>query len=238
MVEMPIAPLMTASLVAVAGLVWAAHIGFSPEPIAPTSAAAVAVGVVAFTAISVSGLLLVRAPWARRLGIATLSSAAIIGAATAFSPTAWVALASTLAAVGALSGPWLRVWLRRRPSVDGPGPEATGLALGAVAVVPLVGLAAPDGLSVALLVLAVIGGGLAWGYARARTWALWGLRLVLPAAAIAAAITAPPAGAVAVIAVVGTLTFISWTGPASAAIRGPTPPLPAPRPRSDSGASS
>jgi hypothetical protein len=135
------APYFVAATLAGAGIAWAIHLGVAPEPFAASSAIAIAAGIVIFTVISVVGLLLVRAPWARWLAFATMALGLVVAAITGLDEvTAVVALVLSLAAIGGLSGPWLRVWLRRRPSATGPEPRVAVLPLVALALVPLIGL--------------------------------------------------------------------------------------------------
>jgi hypothetical protein len=226
------APYFVAATLAGAGIAWAIHLGVAPEPFAASSAIAIAAGIVIFTVISVVGLLLVRAPWARWLAFATLALGLVVAAITGLDEvTAVVALVLSLAAIGGLSGPWLRVWLRRRPSATGPEPRVAVLPPAALALVPLIGFVSPGGLTVPLVVLATASVVLVIGYIRANTWGLWGLRLVVPVLTIGAATTLSVAGATALLAVGGIVTTLAWTPAARRAIRSSVPPLPAPRHR-------
>lgn len=227
------APYVIAATLAAAGIAWAIHLGVAPEPFAASSALAIAAGIVIFTVVSVVGLLLVRAPWARWLAFATLALGLVVAAITDFDDiTAVVALVLSLVAIGGLSGPWLRVWLRRRPSATGPEPRAAVLPLAALGLVPLIGFVSPDGLTILLVMLATASVVAVVGYIRANSWGLWGLRLVVPALTIGAAVGLDAMGAIALLVGGGTVTALAWTPAARRAIRGSVPPLPAPRHRS------
>jgi hypothetical protein len=232
------APIVVAALVGSGGVLWGVAVGVDREPLAADSALAVAIGFVLLAVIAVTALLLVRAPLGRWLGYVVLGSGMASHAVLDLGALGWIAAAVSAAGITGLTGPWLKVWLRGRPAAVSVGWQAPLLILGAIALVPLVGLAAPEGLSLAHGVLA--GGGLllAWGYARARIWALWGLRLLLlPAAALAAATTPRAAGIAAVAAAALALTALAWSTPARRAIGIPAPVLPAPHRRRSHGAS-
>lgn len=227
----PMVPYLIAALLALSGFGWAVHLAIDPEPFAASSAAAIAVGLIIFTLIAVAGILLVRARWMRGVALAVIAVGFPVGIITGFDAWAFLAGGFSLAAVIGLVGPWLDVWLRRRPTPDGPGAKATLLVLGTLALIPLVGFAAPRGLETAHVVLAVAGGVLAWTYTRARRWALWGLRFLLPILVIWAGLSSPRPGAL-LLAFWGTmLVWLAWSREAARAVAGPPPPLPAPRPR-------
>ena len=224
-------PSLIAALIALSGMTWALHLGVDPDPFATSSAAAIAVGLVVFTLIAVAGVLLVRARWVRGLAIALVAVGLGIGVITGFDVWAYVAATFSFAAMIGLLGPWLDVWLRRRPTADGPGTRPTILVLATLAITPLVGFAAPEGLATAHIVLAVTAIVLAWAYVRAWLWGLWGLRVVLPFLGIWAASSSPWPGAVPIALWVAAVVLLAWSGEAARALAGPPPPLPTPRPR-------
>jgi hypothetical protein len=228
---MLVAPYLIASLIALAGFGWAVHLAVDPEPFATSSAAAIAVGLIIFTLIAVTGILLVRARWMRGLALTVVAVGFTVGIITGFDTWAFLAGAFSLAAVIGLVGPWLDVWLRRRPTPDGPAAKTTTLVLGTLALVPVVGFAAPGGLEAAHVVLAVAGVVLAWAYTRAWRWALWGLRLLLPVLVIWAGLSSPRPGALLLALWGAMLVWLAWSREAARAVAGPPPPLPAPRPR-------
>lgn len=226
------APLVISALVGAAGILWAAAIGANPEPLAASSAFAIAIGFVLAAVIAVTAILLVRAPLGRWIGLGL--SACGIAALTVFAPGAlgWFAVAVSAAAIVGLTGPWLDVWLRGRPTADDLGWQPPALILGSVGLVPLVGIAAPDGLQLEHGLLAGAGLFFGWGYARAELWGLWGLRLaLLPAAVLTLPVTPRPAGAVAILAAAAVLTGLAWSRPTRRAIGIPAPVLPAPHRR-------
>lgn len=232
---MLLVPYLIAALVALSGMTWATHLALDPYPFAASSAAAIAVGLIIFTLIAVAGILLVRARWVRGLALSVIAVGLGIGVITGFDTLAFAAAAFSLAALVGLIGPWLDVWLRRLSSPDGPGPRPTILVLGALGIVPLVGFAAPQGLAAAHVVLAAAAAVLAWAYARAWQWGLWGLRLALPVLGIWAGLSSPWPGAVLIALWVTAVLALAWSREAARAIADPTPPLPAPRPRRSAG---
>ena len=224
---------VTAEAPAAAGVAWAVLVRGAPYPLAASRGHALCACSVSFPVVGVVGLLLVRAPWARWRAFATLALGLIVAATTGFDDvTAVVALVLSLVAIGGLSGPWLRVWLRRRPSATGPEPRAAVLPLAALGLVPLIGFVSPDGLTVLLVMLATASVVAVVGYIRANSWGLWGLRLVVPALTIGAAVGLDAMGAIALLVGGGTVTALAWTPAARRAIRGSVPPLPAPLHRS------
>lgn len=223
------APYAISASVAAAGVAWAVHLAVAPDPFAGSAAIALSIGILIFTVIAVVGLLLVRAPWARWLAFATVATGLVVGVITGFEVTAIVALVLSLVAIGGLSGPWLRVWLRRRPAAAAPEPPAAILPLATLGLVPLTGFVSPDGLTAALVVFGIAALVLAAGYTRAGTWALWGLRVVLPILTLWAAIGLSTPGAVALVAAGAVVSGLAWTPSARRAIREPAPALPAPR---------
>ncbi len=215
----------------VAGAATAVHLATGDDVFAPSSAAVIALGVVMFTLIALVGLLLVRGRWARVLAIvvalADLALVAVVGLA------AWglVAAAAALVALGGLASRPIDGWLRQRPPADGPDGRAVALALGLLALVPAVGLAAPEGLSTAHGILGSAGVILGWAYSQAQPWAIWAIRLALPVVAVPAVLADPWQGGLALAMIVAVLVALAWTPQAYAATAPRPGPLPAPAPR-------
>jgi hypothetical protein len=229
------APLVIAGLFAAAELAWVIHLGSSPDPFARDSAALVIGGAVVYTAIAVVGILLVRAPWARWLALIVTVATLVVGATGGIADgLSFAAAALSLLAIGGLAGPWLRIWLRQRPGA-GAGSAAVALTLLAIGALPLAGMVSVDGTTPAALVLAFAGPVLAWAYARGFRWGLWGLRIAIPMAAVAAAIAASGrANSVAFIAFGLGVAVPAWTPGAADALAPVQAPLPPPRPRQPS----
>jgi hypothetical protein len=98
-----------------------------------------------------------------------------------------------------------------------------------LALVPAVALSSPSGLEVAHGILGGSGLLLAWGYARAQLWALWGIRLVLPILALPALYVSPWPGKILLAVVVGITVGLSWTRDAFLAVAPLMERLPGPR---------
>ncbi len=229
------APFVISGIVAADGLLWAVVLVATPAPFAVLAAATLAVGFLLFTIVACAGILLVHAPWARYVGLTTaLGGLAVAITGELDAPRLLGILAAGATIVG-LTGPWLRIWLRRRPSADGPGPVPTALTLGSLTLVPLAGIVAPSGPSAALLLLALLGLLLAWGYGRASLPALWGLRIALPVLGVLAAWTTGLPGAIPLLVALAVLTGLAWRGAARAVVgatrRPVTPPSPHREPR-------
>lgn len=223
------APLVITGLFALSELSWSIHITAQPDPFSPGSAMLIVAGIVAYTVIATVGILLVRAPWARWLALSTAVATLVLGSlGGSFGAVSIAATMLSLLAVGGLAGPWLRIWLRQRPRA-GAGPVAVALPLAALSALPIAGVAAPDAPSGALLALAFAGPLLAWAYARAIRWGLWGLRLVAPPLAVVAAVSTAGWGAVWLLAYAVAVAVLAWLPAARDAQSPVRAPLPPPR---------
>jgi hypothetical protein len=200
-----------------------------PAPLAPGSAALVAAGAWLYTLIGIAGVVLVYAPWARWLGLGTAIGELLVAAVVGIESAAAIAIVVIgLAAIAGFAGPWLELWLRRRPGT-GPQPRAVALPVVAIGAPVVCGLAAWSGPSVAVIVAAVIGPIAAWAYARSLLTGLWALRLAYPVAAAVAAIGLSPAGAAALLVHGGVVGVLAWFPAAARAQRPVGGSLPAPR---------
>ncbi len=234
---MVIAPFIVAALVLGTGLATTVHIltgvdtGSSTAllELAFDSAAVVALGIVILTIIALSGLLVARGRWSRRLALGLVVAQIALVASTGLDGSGWVALAFGLSALGGLSGRWLDGWLRLRPSATGPDPMAVLMLLGLIVIVPAVGVASPAGLAWTHGVVGASAIVLAWGYSNANMWALWGIRLALPVVTVPALLDSPPLGALLLGVVVGAVVGLSWTAPARQAVSPLMDRLPGPR---------
>ncbi|MCJ7780328.1 MAG: hypothetical protein MUQ27_05835 [Acidimicrobiia bacterium] len=223
------APILISGLFATAQILWSMRLAIDPDPFAVGAAVLVISGIVLYTVIAVVGILLVRAPWARWLALYATLVTLVVGTLGGVSPfLSIVATAMSLSAVGGLTGPWLRIWLRQRPGA-GIDPAAVALPLLAIAALPLAGLASPEGLTVPAVASAVLGPVLAWAYARAFSWSLWALRIVVPPLAIIAAFAAGGWGAVAFIVFGVAVSALAWSPGARDALSPVQAPLPPPR---------
>lgn len=223
------APFVVAAAIVASSLAWFIELGTQPGRLSTESAVVLGIGFLMFATIAAAGLIFTGGRWARRLGIGV--AVAAIGLGALRDPSWWSALAVVFAAVSLAGylGPWLKGWVRERPAADGPGAKPTMLVLGSLGLVPLVAIASPAGLSIAHGVLASTALLLAWGYTRANLWGLWGLRVVLPLAAVPAMLASPPAGAVLIGVAVGSLTWLAWSREARIAVQPLMERLPPPR---------
>jgi len=226
------APLFIAGLFAAAELAWAIRLGLSPDPFSPGAATLMIAGVVAYTAIALVGMLLVRAPWARWLALVVVMATLIVGSLGGITDVLSVgAVVLSLLAIGGLAGPWLRIWLRQRPGA-GAGAAAVALPLAAIGAPPLAGFASVVATTPAALVLAATGPVLAWAYARGFRWGLWGLRVALPIVALIAAIaSATWIAATGFVAFGLAVAILAWLPGAADALSPVHAPLPPPRTR-------
>lgn len=224
-------PYVIAALVMATGLAWTMHLIVAPEPWAFDSAFTIAIGTLVFSIVAMTGLLLGRGRWTRFFAAGLIVAQLLIVLVADIEPWLLIALAGSVLSLIGLAGPWLRGWLRERPAAGSPGAVPLGLALGAFALVPLVGIAAPAGLQYAHGLLGAAGILVSWGYVRGHTWALWLMRLGIPVLAIAAAIVSPPAGAALIVVAGFALAWFAWTEEARLAVDPLPANLPAPRRR-------
>ncbi len=221
-------PFLIAAATMAAGLAWTIHLLASPDPWEPDSALAIAIGVLVLSIAAMTALLLSRGRWTRIF--ASLLLVAEILIVLVAEVTTWLVGAVVLSglALAGLAGPWMKGWLRERPAAGAPGAGPIVLTIGAFALVPLVGLAAPSGLEPGHGVLGAAGILFSWGYMKGGVWALNGLRFVLPLLVVAAAAESPPVGAASLLLAGIALAVLAWTKDARLAVD-PMPGLPAPR---------
>ena len=204
-------------------------LAIDPDPFAPGAALLIAVGVWVYTLVSIAGMLLVRSPWARWLGLGVAVLIALVLAVTGLdSPGTILALVVSLGAVAGLAGPWLTVWLRQRPGT-GPEPKAVALPLVAIGAPLVAGIAGWDGPTIAALIAALVGVVGGASYARSDRWGLWLLRLAYPVVAIAAGWQLGVPWGLLLIGHAGAVFGLAWTREASSAQRSIGSTLPAPR---------
>jgi hypothetical protein len=223
------APLVISSLFATSEFVWSIRLAVDPEPFAAGSIALIIGGAIIYTIIAVVGVLLVRAPWARWLALVTTVATLLLGSLGRFDTVLpYVAALLSLIAVGALAGPWLRIWLRQRPGV-GISWKAVALPLLALLSVPLAGLSAPHGPTVPGLIAVIAGCGSTIAYVRAVPWSLWAMRIALPLVGLAAGLSATGWGVAAFVAYALVVGGLAWSSDARDALSPVQPPLPPPR---------
>ncbi|NND02893.1 MAG: hypothetical protein HKN91_08900 [Acidimicrobiia bacterium] len=227
---MTLAPRLIAFSLVVGASLWSLAIATrADEPFSTDAAVLVAIGLLAFAVIAAVGLLLPRGRWARNLARALLIGEVLLAAAVPLDGWAIPALVLTGLGVIGIQGKWLDGWLRRLPAADGPGLKAMLYALGALAMVPAVGLAAPGGVEIRQGLLGALGVIIAWGYSKAQLWALWAGRLLLPVVTVVAALASEPLGAVTLVIVGSAMTYLAWTEAARLAISPLMEKLPGPR---------
>ena len=224
-------PFLIAALVMASGLAWTIHLVVSPEPWAPDSAFAIAIGTLILSIGAMAALLLGRGRWTRHFAAGLVGAELLI--ATVADVGGWMIAAVVLSAVtlAGLWGPWFKGWLRERPASGAPGLKPISIVIAAFATVPLVGVAAPSGLEPAHGIAGAVGILLSWGYAKGQQWALWVLRFLMPPVMIAAAVSSPAGGSILLLALGGLLSYLAWSTEARLAVHPLPSDLPAPRAR-------
>lgn len=146
--------------------------------------------------VSVTGILVARARWARRLGLVTAGGHGIV--ALLAPVDVWWGVAAVLTAVTAvaIAGPWLDGVVRGRPSASGPPARVVLIALGLLWVPFAIGVAGGDGWPAVTIGLSALAA--AYWFIRALPGALLVVRVVWPLLAVALAVPLGfPAGIVA-----------------------------------------
>ena len=227
---MTLAPRLIAFSLVLGASLWSLALATRPdEPFSTDAVVLVTIGLLAFSVIAAVGLLLPRGRWARNLARALLIGEVLLAAVAPLAGWAIAALAMTGVSLVGIQGKWLDGWLRRLPAADGPGLKAMLYALGAIALVPAVGLAAPGGVEIRQGLLGAVGVLIGWGYSKAQLWALWVGRLLLPIVTVGAAVASEPLGAVALLIVGFSMTYLAWSEETRLAISPLLDNLPGPR---------
>lgn len=134
------------------------------------------------TVTSLSGMMLARAHWARRLGMAVTAGHGALALVSVPGPAWGVAVFLSAITAIAIGGPWLDGIVRSRPSAAGPPARVVLIALILLGVPFGVGIAEGDnGPAIAVSLAALL---VAYWFIRAMPGALATVRIVWPVAAV------------------------------------------------------
>lgn len=151
------------------------------------------------TVVALTGMLVARARWARRLGLAVAAAHGVVAVITSPGFWWWTALTATAATAVSIAGPWLDGIVRGRPSASGPPPRVVLIALVVLGLPFGLGVTAADDLVGTIVGLSALVAGF-W-FVRTLPGALVAVRIIWPAIAIGLAYPMGwPASAVAVFA--------------------------------------
>ncbi len=206
------APIAIAILLALSNVSWAAQMITDPDPWAGFGPVSFVIGASIVAVLAIVGLLLGRAPWSLHI-TAILGATYIVGYLTISAPNGfgYAALGFAALAVVAAYGPWLKTWMRKRPSAIGPGRVPSIMMLVALFAPLGTALVQPARVSIVYLALAVVAVVGTWAYSQAHVWGLWTLRIGIPVASVATAVAATTVWAVAAVIAYGvTLTVLTW----------------------------
>ena len=208
---MPPAPLVAAVLLGLSALLGSIGLSLDANPITSQAALLLVVGGGLLTVITVSGVLLARGQWSRRLAIVVAGGWFASALAGSIQPIDIATLTVTTAVAVIASGPWLNRWLRRLPSATAPPPAAALLLILLVATPAIGGIAYWNTVSLqAVWALSAWSLLVAFGLARALAPALWAARTIhVPLAVTAAIVLGMPMG-VALVAAAATETSLAW----------------------------
>jgi len=206
------APIAIALLVALGNLSWAAQMITAAEPWTGANPVSFVVGTTIVAIAAIVGLLLARARW-------SLHVTAILGATYAvayvFLDTpngfGYSALGFSAVSVVAAYGPWLRNWMRKRPSALGPGRVPSIMMLAGLFAPLLTAAAQPAAVPAVYQTLAIVAIVGVWAYSQAHVWGLWMLRIGVPVATFVTVVAATAVAGVVAVSVYGlALSIIAW----------------------------
>lgn len=177
-----------------------------------------AVTMVILATVSVVGMLVGHARWARRLGIGLCLAAMALASGLDVSPAWWLGLAATSLSLSGMVGSGMNALVRQLPPAVGPPTEAVVLPLLLLAAPGFLALARPEGLGLAVTVTI----GCCWiaalAYGKAFPGAVILTRLVVPATLLASGFTSRWNGLVDLLLAV-VATKVAWSTNAKVAIR-------------------
>lgn len=210
---------LSASLPLLGSLLWATVIATTDHPWPGAAAVLLSADLVLMSTIALVGIVLGRSRWARRLGVAVSVAGLVLGVFLEVGVLWALAVAASAAAVGAMTGPWLKGWVRERPAALGPPSVAVILELLLLAVPGVVGVAGVDGVRVVTVAVSISALGAALWYGRTAPGAVAAVRVGFPAVAIVAGLVdRSPSGLV--LAALGLMVAIlAWTPGAHLAAR-------------------
>lgn len=189
---------------------WTIVMGLSLDDHPAVATVSMATSLWTATVVSLTGMLVARARWARRLGVTVATGHGVVALLTPVD--VWWVVAAALSAVTAIAiaGPWLDGIVRGRAAASGPPARAVLIPLVLIWTPFGLGAAFADGLAAIVTGLAALV--TAFWFIRTLPGALPVVRIAWPLAAIALAIPLGwPAGAVAAVSGV-TVAVLAWDG--------------------------
>lgn len=220
---------VTSLLLLVASSLWTVVAGLDGFGVAPSNLVMVTLSMWTATVAAVTGMLVARSRWARRLALVVCGGQAILAVLSAADGW-WVAglTVSGVAAV-AVAGPWLTGLVRSLPAAAGPPARAVLVPLLLVGVPFALGLADPQPIVGGVVGFGALGG--AFWFIRALPGALVVVRVGWPILALAGAWPmGMPATAVSIAAAVA-VAVTAWHRSVATAVhplveRGTVVPIP------------
>lgn len=193
-----------------AAILWTAALVVDPGPLDPARVAAVGVGLLSCAAVGLVGMIVVGGRWARRLSLASVVAAVPLALVRPIDPLWAGALAASVLAGASLFHPRVTRRIRKLPAAAGPPPRAVVLPLLLLAVPYLLGLAAVEGPSWAVLVVSLSAPLAAFAYSRVFPGGLWAVRLAWPALGLGLApLLALPGGPVSAL-LAAAVASVAW----------------------------
>lgn len=204
----------------VGALAWVAALIVEPGPLHPVpSVLLLGIGLIVLAAVSTSGLVVLGARWAYRLGWVVLGTGAMVALIRPIDAAWGVALAIT--ALGAIAlGTVVQGRLRRLPSADGPPVPALMLPLTLVGAPVVLGLtgAGPSWATIAIGLGAL---GAAFLYARVVFGGLVTARVVWPLTTLAITPFLDTPAIPAAVVLAGVVLILAWHPSSKAAYHPP-----------------
>lgn len=177
-----------------------------------------AVTMIILAAVSVVGMLVGHARWAKRLGVGLCLTELALASGLDISLPWWLGLAATAVSLSGMVGSGMNALVRQLPPAIGPPAEAVILPLLLLAAPGLLALARPEGLGLAVTVAI----GCCWitalAYGKAFPGAVILTRLVIPATLLVSGLTADWNGLVDLL-IAAVAVKVAWSTNAKVAIR-------------------
>lgn len=184
-----------------------------------TSGTLVGVNLILLTTVSIVGVLVGSARWARWLGVGVAGAGLLTALGGVVDHWWWIGVAVSGGSLAAMTGTWLKGMVRERPSAAGPPWQAVGLSLLLLAIPGIIGAASPDGLGVMGWTAAASAFASGILYAKAGPLSLITVRFFLPVLFMIAGLTSGMPEGLVMFGVTFASLMLAWTKPARLAVR-------------------
>ena len=205
-----------AILLLVSTSAWTVVLAAGEHSLSPTARILVAASVWVATVTALTGMMISRSRWARRLALTVAASQGILALITEIAPWWWAAAALTAAAAVAVGGPWLNGYVRALPAAAGPPARAVIVPLLLVGAPFAIGISGGDDTAAAVVAGTALA--TAFWFIRTLPGALLVVRLIWPLVSLVGGwLIGWPSGAVA--AAIGVaVSAVAWDASVTRAV--------------------